>query len=333
MNRSHARLLGGALLLAAATALSGCGVTATPEDTGNADGPITGLQVLVPNDPGGGYDTTGRSAVKVMEEAGLIEGAEVTNLPGAGGTVGLARAVNEEGNGKFLMVMGLGLVGAAYTNQTDAQLSDTTPIARLIEEAGGIFVPADSPYETLADLIDAWKVDPAGFAVGGGSSAGGPDHLLPMLLADAVGISPSEVNFVSYAGGGDLLPAILGGQLQFAASGYPEFLEQVESGDLRLLAITSEKPIDVVDAPTLIEEGVDLVFTNWRGFVAPPGISDEDRDALIDALTQMHDSDAWQDVLEKNGWTDAFLTGDDYGDFLSEQDKSVQGILADLGLV
>ena len=333
MKRAHSRFLGAATLIAVGAALTGCGVTSEQGASGGSGAPIANLQVLIPNDPGGGYDVTGRAAVKVMEENDIITGAEVTNLPGAGGTVGLARAMAEEGNGKFMLVMGLGVVGAAYTNETDAQVADATPIARLIEEAGGIFVPADSPYEDLDDLITAWKANPTAFPVGGGSSAGGPDHLLPMQLADAVGIDPSDVNFISYAGGGEMLPAILDGQLQFAVSGYGEFLEQVESGDLRILAVTSEKPVSVVDAPTLVDEGIDLVFTNWRGILAPPGVSAEDADALIAAVTEMHDTQGWKDVLEENGWTDAFLTGDDFAGFLTEQDERVKTVLTDLGLV
>ncbi|MCU1443643.1 MAG: C4-dicarboxylate transporter substrate-binding protein [Cryobacterium sp.] len=329
------RLLGTTLLASTlALALSACGVTGGASDTkATTSGPVKNLQVMVPNAPGSGYDVTGRAAVKVMDEIGLSSGTEVTNLAGAGGTVGLARTLTESGNENFLMVMGLGVVGAAYTNEGDAKVADATPIARLIEEAGAIFVPANSPYKTLDDLVAAWKADPAGFPVGGGSSPGGPDHLLPMQLADAVGIDPSSVNFVSYDGGGELLPAVLGGKLQFAASGYGEFLEQVKSGDLRVLAVTSEERVPVVDAPTLKEEGVDLVFTNWRGLLAPPDLTEEQTDRLVDLVTHMHDSDEWADVLESNGWTDAFLTGDEFADFLTEQDDRVATVLKSLGLV
>lgn len=330
------RILGATILASTlALALSACGVTGGANDpkATTASGPMKNLQVMVPNAPGSGYDVTGRAAVKVMDEIGVSQGTEVTNLAGAGGTVGLARTLTESGNDNFLMVMGLGVVGAAYTNEGDAKVSDATPIARLIEEAGAIFVPANSPYKTLDDLVAAWKADPAGFAVGGGSSAGGPDHLLPMQLADAVGIDPKSVNFVSYDGGGELLPAILGGKLQFAASGYGEFLEQVKSGDLRVLAVTSEERVPVVDAPTLKEQGVDLVFTNWRGLLAPPDLSKAEKERLVDAVTTMHDSDEWAKVLKDNGWTDAFITGDEFGDFLTEQDKRVATVLKNLGLV
>ncbi|HLN77916.1 MAG TPA: tripartite tricarboxylate transporter substrate binding protein [Nocardioidaceae bacterium] len=313
-------------------AASACGVTGDSGANAKEGGPLTDLRVMVPNSAGGGYDVTARTAAKVMEDEGIASGIEVFNLEGAGGTVGLARTVNEKGNGDLAMLMGLGVVGASYTNDTDATLSETTPLARLIEEPGAIMVSKDSPYKTIDDLVTAWKANPAKVTVGGGSSAGGPDHLLPMQLAQAVGIEPKKVNYVSYDGGGDLLPALLGNKLDFATSGPSELQDQIESGQIRVLATSGEERLENVDAPTLTESGIDLVFTNWRGLVAPPGITESDRTKLIDALEKMHDSDGWKQALELNGWTDAFITGDEFGSFLKEQDKRVVDVLSDLGL-
>lgn len=320
---------------ASALALAACGATADKNEGGSSnDGkPVSGLRIMVPNTPGGGYDTTARTAAKVMEDAKIATGVQVFNLPGAGGTVGLQRTVNEKGNGKLAMQMGLGVVGASYTSKSAATLTQTTPLAKLIEEAGAIVVPKDSPYKTINDLVAAWKANPKGIAVGGGSSPGGPDHLLPMQLAKTVGIDPKQVNFVSYDGGGELLPAVLGGKVAFGASGFGEFLDQVEAGQIRVLAVTSEAPIEALkDVPTLKSAGIDLVFTNWRGIVAPPGISDADKKVWIDVLTKMHESEEWKAELKKRGWTDAFVTGDEFGTFLTEQDKAVADVLKQLGL-
>lgn len=324
-----------AVVAATSLAVTACGATANKNDaTTGSDEPATGLRLMVPNTAGGGYDTTARTAAKVMESAKIATGVQVFNLPGAGGTVGLQRVVNEKGNGKLAMQMGLGVVGATYTSKSKATLTQTTPLAKLIEEAGAIVVPKNSPYKTIGDLITAWKANPKGMAVGGGSSPGGPDHLLPMQLAKTVGIDPKQVSFVSYDGGGELLPAVLGGKVAFAASGFGEFLDQVESGQVRVLAVTSEKPIDALkDVPTLKSSGIDLVFTNWRGIVAPPEISAADKQVWTDALTKMHDSPEWKAELTKRGWTDAFVTGDAFSTFLTEQDKAVADILDQLGLV
>ncbi|MFC5216859.1 Bug family tripartite tricarboxylate transporter substrate binding protein [Streptomyces coerulescens] len=316
-------------------AVSACGATDNEESGGGSGSgkPVTGLRLMVPNTPGSGYDLTARTVSQVMQDTEVASGVQVFNLPGASGTVGLQRLVNEKGNGKMAMQMGLGVVGASYTSKSDATLTDTTPLAKLIEEAGAIVVPKDSPYKTMDDLVTAWKENPKKFAVGGGSTAGGPDHLLPMQLAKAVGIKPKDVNYVSYDGGGELLPAILGNKIAFGASGFSEFLDQIEAGQVRVLAVTSEKPIDALkDAPTLKDSGIDLVFTNWRGIVAPPGITAEQEKTWVDSLTAMHDSKEWQAQLEKNGWVDAFSTGDEFGTFLTEQDKAVADLLAELGL-
>ncbi|MFD2080394.1 putative tricarboxylic transport membrane protein [Actinopolymorpha cephalotaxi] len=329
-------LLAGALA-AAVLAAGACGVTADkqPGSQGNkgSDGPVGNLRIMVPNSPGGGYDITARTVAKVMEDNKIATGVNVFNLEGAGGVVGLQRTVNEKGNGKLAMQMGLGVVGASYTQKSKAKLTDTTPIAKLIEEAGAIVVPKDSPYKTIDDLVTAWKADPRRVAVGGGSSPGGPDHLLPMQLAKAVGIDPKKVNYVTYDGGGELLPALLGDKIAFGASGGGEFLDQIEAGQIRVLAVTSEEPVTAIkDAPTLKSAGIDLVFTNWRGIVAPPGISDEKRQVWVDALTKMHDSKDWKAQEKKYGWTDAFVTGEDFGTFLKEQDQTVADTLSRLGL-
>ncbi|WP_336715798.1 Bug family tripartite tricarboxylate transporter substrate binding protein [Arthrobacter sp. USHLN218] len=320
-----------------ALAMTGCGVTGSgsSSDAGTsaaAEGPVSDLRIMVPNTPGGGYDTTARVAAKVMEETDIASNIEVFNLAGAGGTVGLARTVNEKGNGDLAMLMGLGVVGASYTNDSEAKLTETTPLARLIQEPGAIMVSKDSPYKTIDDLVKAWKENPGKVSVGGGSSPGGPDHLLPMQLAQAVGIDPKDVNFVSYDGGGDLLPAILGNKLGFAASGAGEYIDQIKSGEIRVLATSGEERLEGVDAPTLKESKIDLVFTNWRGIVAPPEASEEDKQKWIAALEKMHGTPEWKKALEDNGWSDAFATGEEFSAFLKEQDQRVADVLSELGL-
>ncbi|QWZ09164.1 PhnD/SsuA/transferrin family substrate-binding protein [Nocardioides panacis] len=336
--RTSHRLLrpaGGAALVAGlALVASACGVTDSSGGDSAADAgqPLSDLRIMVPNTPGGGYDITARTAAKVMEDDEITSGTEVFNLEGAGGTVGLARTVNEKGNADLTMLMGLGVVGASYTNNSKATLAETTPIARLIEEYGAVMVPKGSPFKTIDDLVTAWKADPGSISVGGGSSPGGPDHLLPMQLAQAVGINPKKVNFVQYDGGGDLLPAILGSKVDVATSGAGEFKDQIANGDIRVLATSGDERIDDIDAPTFKEAGIDLVFTNWRGVVAPPGITDAEKERLVGIFQKMHETQEWKDALKANSWADAFQTSDQFGAFLTEQDKRVADTLSELGL-
>ncbi|TNC30641.1 Bug family tripartite tricarboxylate transporter substrate binding protein [Mumia zhuanghuii] len=325
----RARAVTAVVLAATLTALaSACGVTGGADDADNRR-----LRMMIPNSPGGGYDLTGRAAARVMEEGGLTGRFEITNVIGASGTVAMQRVINESGADDLMLTMGLGVVGAVYTNRSDATVDKATPLARLVEESEGLLVPADSPFKTVEDFVAAWKADPAGVSIGGGSSPGGPDHLFPMQLAQAVGVDPRDVNYVAYDGGGPLTTALLGSKIDVGTSGLGEFEGQIDEGTLRVLAVSGEERLEGVDAPTLQESGVDFAFTNWRGVLAPPDIGDDAQDALVTLLEEMHDTEAWRDELERNGWTDAFQTGTEFEDFLVEQDQRVEDTLKELGLV
>lgn len=314
---------------AVATGATGCGVTRGADR--NRD-----LTMWIPNSPGGGYDQTGRAAVGVMEADDITGGSfEVTNILGAGGSVALTRLMGASGDEHTLMTMGLGVVGSAYSFGLPYKVTDATPIAQLIEDYEGVLVPADSPFQSVDDMVAAWTSDPRGLVVGGGSSPGGPDHLFPMQLASTVGVDPTEVLYVPYDGGGPLTTALLGNKIQVGFSGLGEFEGQIASGDLRVLAVSGAERLGgtAADVPTLTEAGVDLTFSNWRGVLAPPDIPDERRAQLIEYLTEMHASPQWQEALETNGWIDAFVTGDKYGVFLEEQDARVENTLEEVGLL
>lgn len=326
-SRRMLRILALLTALTLAAVLSGCGVTRGSEDPSNRR-----LRMLIPNSVGGGYDLTGRAAAKALEDNDLTGRFEITNVQGASGTVAMQRLLNEEGTDDVMMLMGLGVVGAVYTNKSKATPLKMTPIARLVEEQEGILVPADSPLETVEDLVAAWRKDPGGLTVGGGSTNGGPDHLFPMQLADTIGIDPNDVNYISYDGGGPLTTALLGSKIDVGMSGLGEFEGQIADGRLRVLAVSGAERLEGIEAPTLTEAGVDLVFTNWRGVLAPPGISEAERDYFVELVTEMHETDEWQQALETNGWTDNFATGKEFEDFLAEQDTRVADTLKELGL-
>ena len=308
----------------------------------------TPLEIMAPAAPGGGWDTTAREMQRVMQEEGIAPTVEVYNVEGAGGTVGIAQLVNDEaGNDHQLMMMGLVMIGAIATNQSPVTLDQTTPISSLTAEFEVIVVPADSEYQTLDDLIAAFQADPTAISWGGGS-AGGTDHILVGLIAQAVGVDPTQINYVPFSGGGEALAAILGGQVSAGVSGVGEWLDQIESGELRALAVsgTSEDgeatpeaggatPMAGVAqvAPTLQEQGIDVELANWRGVVAPPDISEEGRQCLIALVEQTVGSDAWAETRATYGWQDFTMFGDEYGTFLAEERDRVIEILTGLGLV
>lgn len=304
--------------------------------------PTKNLQIMAPASPGGGWDTTAREMATALGQGVTEQKVDVFNVSGAGGTVGLAELVNEhKGDDHFLMMMGLVMVGAIATNASAVTLQDTTPIARLIAEYEVIVVPADSPYQTLADLIAAFQADPNGITWGGGSN-GGTDHILVGLIAKAVGVDPTQINYIPYSGGGEALAAILGGQVAAGVSGLGEWQQQIEAGELRALALSAgaegdaaaaATPVTGAAIPTLQAQGVDVALANWRGIVAPPEISDEARQCMIALVDQLHGGEAWTQVLVRNGWQDFYQTGDEFGTYLEQERERIDGVLRDLGLI
>src|SRR5262245_58697225 len=238
------------------------------------------LKMFVPAAPGGGWDQTARTIEQVLRATGAVKGVQITNVGGAGGAVGLPQFLNQwKGQGNALMVARMVMVGAILANKSPMKLSQATPIARLTGEYLALVVPAQSPFKSAKDFAAALKADPAKVPVAGGS-AGGTDHILLGMIAKAIGVPPTKVSYVAFAGGGPATAALLGNQVAAGISGYAEFAEQVKAGKLRVLAVSSGKRLDDIAAPTLKEEGIDVELANWRGVFAPPGVNDAQRKAM-----------------------------------------------------
>jgi putative tricarboxylic transport membrane protein len=321
----------GTAVIAVALGLSAAGCSATATAGQDETKAIKQVRFMVPNAPGSGWDTTARTTARVLEKSGIVNSTEVFNVDGANGTVGLARLASEKGNGNLIMQMGLGLVGSTVTLNSQVTLKDATPLAKTMEDLEVVFVKADSPFNTIDDLVNAWKADPHGTPIAGGSSPGGADHLVPMLMAKELGISSKDVGYTSLGGSG-VLPAVLGGQVDFAVTGAGDVVEQVKAGKVRALAVSGEKRLDeLADVPTLKESGINVTVTNWRGIMAPPGITDAQKDQLITMLDTMHASGEWQEALKTNGWVDAYVSGDDFASLITEQETAVRTLMAELG--
>lgn len=328
-----------ALAAAAVLTLTSCAGAAgtAPDDTGSEEAAsISDLNIVVPADPGGGWDQTGRALSQLLTEEKIVGSAPVTNVGGAGGTVGLAQLANEK-DANTLMVMGLVMVGAVETNASAVRIEDMTPIARLTDEPLVVVVPAESEYDTLEDLVED-IVDKGQAVTVTGGSAGGADHILAGLMLEAAGLDGAEIaeklNYTPNAGGGEAVSLILGGKVAAGISGVGEFLQHIEAGTMKALAVSSEEPVEnLPEVPTITDAGYDVVLTNWRGVIAPGGISDADKAELLRIVTELHESQVWTDELETRGWADAFLAGDEFDEFLAGNITDVTATLKNIGLV
>ncbi len=293
----------------------------------------TDYMIMAPAAPGGGWDSTARSMQEVLQSEGISGNVQVQNVPGAGGTVGLAQFVSTAaGDPAQLIVGGYVMVGAILTNASPVSLADVTPIARLTGEAVAIAVPTASPLQTIGDLVDAMKADPGAVSWAGGS-AGGVDHITVGLLAKAAGIDPTKINYVAFSGGGEALAAILGNQVTAGISGVGEFLPQVEAGTMRILAVSTAERWAGTDAPTLKESGFDVDVQNWRMVAAAPGLTDEQKAAVTADIDKLAMSAGWKSMLETKGWANTYMSGADFDAQLAKEVEATTAVLKDIGLV
>ena len=291
------------------------------------------LKMMIPANPGGGWDTTGRALGKAMQEAGAASTVSYDNKGGAAGALGLAQFVNgSKGDPNALMVMGAVMVGGIITSKPPVNLSQATPLARLTSEYNVFVLPANSPLQSMKDVIDQLKKDPGSVKWGGGSR-GSTEHIAAAMIAREVGVDPAKINYVAFRGGGEATAAILGGNVTVGGSGYSEFAEYISTGKMRALAVTSDKRLQGVAVPTLKEQGINVVIGNWRGVYGAPGISAEQRKALIDMVLKATKSKAWAESLEKNGWTPAVMTGDEFARFVDDEFASLRAVMAKSGMI
>ena len=288
------------------------------------------IKMMIPANPGGGWDQTGRNLAAAMQSAKLVSSVQFDNKGGAGGTIGLAQFVNSaKGDPNAMLIGGMVMVGAIHLENSPVNLSMVTPLARLTGEYEIVVVPASSPHKSMADLVKAFKANPGGVSWGGGS-AGGTDHILAGLIAKATGVDAAKVNYVPFKGGGEAIAAIIGGHVTAGISGVGEFAEHIKGGRMRALAVSS--PSRMEGFPTLKEQGIDVELSNWRGVFGAPGITPAQTEALIKIIRGATESAAWKATLEKLGWSPIFLSGAGYKKFIDEDTKRIAGIIDSLGI-
>ena len=291
------------------------------------------VKMMIPANPGGGWDTTGRALGKALQESGAASTVTYENKGGAAGALGLAQFINGSKNDpNALMVMGAVMLGGIITGKPPVNLSQATPIARMTSEYNVFVLPANSPFKTMKDVIEQLKKDPGSVKWGGGSR-GSTEHIAAAMIAREVGVDPSKINYVAFRGGGEAIAAILGGNVTVGGSGYSEFSEYIASGKMTPLAVTSPTRLKGIGVPTLKEQGINVVIGNWRGVYGAPGITAPQRKELTDMVLKALKSKAWTEALEKNRWTPAVLTGADFEKFVDDDFASLRATMVKSGMV
>jgi putative tricarboxylic transport membrane protein len=290
------------------------------------------LKMMIPANPGGGWDTTGRALGKALQEAGAAT-VSYDNKGGAAGAIGLAQFVNSnKGDPNALMVMGAVMLGGIITAKPPVQLSQATPIARLTSEYNVFVLPANSPLKTMSDVVEQMKKDPGSVKWGGGSR-GSTEHIAAAMIARTVGVDPAKINYVAFRGGGEATAAILGGNVTVGGSGYSEFAEYITTGKMRAIGVTSDARLKGINVPTLKEQGIDVIIGNWRGVFGAGGITPAQRAALTELVVKATKTKSWAESLERNGWMPALLTGPAFDKFVDDEFASLRAVMVKSGMI
>jgi len=291
------------------------------------------VKMMIPANPGGGWDTTGRALGKALQDAGVAASVTYENKGGAAGAIGLAQFFNaSKGDPNAMMVMGAVMLGGIITGKPPVSITQVTPIARLTTEYNVFVLPENSPFKSMADVVAQMKKDPGSVKWGGGSR-GSTEHIAAAMIAREVGVDAAKINYVPFRGGGEATAAILGGNVTVGGSGYSEFQQYIEAGKMKPIGVTSGARIKGINVPTLKEQGINVEIGNWRGVYGAAGITPAQRDALTDMIVKATKSKAWAEALDKNGWTPALLTGKAFDEFVDRDFAGLRAIMAKSGMI
>ncbi len=289
-------------------------------------GAVSAAECIAPANPGGGWDFTCRQIGKILYDIGQVDSpVQVTNKAGGGGGLAFAEVVNERNDDPDLIVAAsqataTRLAQNAYGGATADQVRFVGAIGA---DPGVIVVAADSPLNSLDDLMNAIKGgDDVSFA--GGSAAGGFDHLKVLMLAKEAGIDDiRSIKYIGVDGGADAITQTIGGFTTGMTGDMSEIVGFLQSGEVKALAVLTEERVPgFEDVPTAVEQGYDTVAVNWRGLYVPKGISDERFEEWGAKLAAVAESDEWKEAMAANGLAPFTKVG---GDFQSW----VDGVIAD----
>ena len=295
---------------------------------------VDSIHFLIPGGAGGGWDGTARGTGEALTESGLVGSATYENMSGGGGGKAIAHLIETNDPG-IMMVNSTPIVIRSLQGVFPQSFRDLTPVAGTIGDYAAMVVHTDSEIGDFSDLVATYSANPRDVAIGGGSVAGGMDHLVTALVMKSAGADPTAVKYIPYDAGGKAMAGLLSGEIAALSTGYGEAAELARQGEVRVLCVTAGERLPTApDVPTCSEAGAPgAEFVNWRGFFAAPGISDAQVESYRAALTDMYGTDDWATVRDRNGWVDIFNSGDDFTFFLENQEEQIGGLMRELGFL
>ena len=296
---------------------------------------LDSIHFLIPGGAGGGWDGTARGTGEALTESGLVGTASYENMSGGGGGKAIGYLIeNADSNHGTLMVNSTPIVIRSLTGVFPHNFRDLTLVSGTIGDYAAIVVGKDSPINTMADLIAAYDADPSATAIGGGSVPGGMDHLVAAMVMEAAGKDALGVKYIPYDAGGNAMAALLSGEIAALSTGFSEAVDLSNAGEVKIIGVTSgERVAAAPDAMTMMEQGIDTTFVNWRGFFAAPGLPDDKLAMYQDAIAKMYDTPEWETVRARNGWVNIHNPGDQFLSFLEEQEQVIGDLMKKLGFL
>lgn len=293
------------------------------------------VHFLIPGGAGGGWDTTARGTGEALSKSGLVDTISYENMSGGGGGKAIAHLIETAGQKQeTLMVNSTPIVIRSLSKVFPQSFRDLTPVAATIGDFGAFVVKKDSKYTSFNEVVADYQKNPRSIKIAGGSARGSMDHLVAAMAFKAAGGDARQVRYVAYDAGGKAMAGLLSGETQLLSTGFSEALALAEAGEVRILVMTgSERNEAAPEVPTLKELGYDATFVNWRGFFAAPGISDTQKAEFVDVLGKMYDTQEWETVRSRNGWTEIFKPDDQFVAFLQDQEKEVGALMRELGFL
>lgn len=322
--------LGRRALIAAAAAAMTFGA---PTIAGAQD--VDSIHFLIPGGAGGGWDGTARGTGEALTNAGLVGSASYENMSGGGGGKAIGFLIeNADSQHGTLMVNSTPIVIRSLTGVFPHNFRDLTLVSGTIGDYAALVVGKDSPINNMADLIAAYDADASGTAIGGGSVPGGMDHLVAAMVMEAAGKDALNVKYIPYDAGGKAMAALLSGEIKALSTGFSEAVALAQAGEVKIIGVTSDERVDAfADAPTMVEQGINTTFVNWRGFFAAPGLPADKLAAYQDVIAKMYDTPEWEEVRARNGWVNIHNSGDDFKTFLQNQEQVIGDLMKKLGFL